>query len=268
MPEVEAAIRARSPVRGSSWAVQALSRTVITAKVPARTGSNVAVRSHFDRSAQSEATGGMPAGLSRSAIPPTAMLQATTMMEPTRNAWVPLGAWFRRRGAKVLLVPAEQSADLRKYYSKHAKTDRLDSRILAKLPLPHPEGLREEETIGPGTPLKRTVKIRSGLVHRRSTAMHRLDALLGLLGPGRTAAIGTDMTLTAIRFLARYASRLRVRRLGEFFRRSSRAAWGPGPPLRSWRRPGRRSSSGARTEWTSRGLRRTSPSKPVSRWRS
>ncbi|WP_374202779.1 transposase [Saccharothrix sp. S26] len=36
----------------------------------------------------------------------------TVVMEPTRNAWVPLAAWFRRRGAVVVLVPPEQSADL------------------------------------------------------------------------------------------------------------------------------------------------------------
>jgi transposase len=59
------------------------------------------------------------------------------VMEPTRNAWVPLAAWFRRRGATVVLVPAEQSADLRAYYAKHTKTDRLDAELLARLPLLH-----------------------------------------------------------------------------------------------------------------------------------
>jgi transposase len=61
--------------------------------------------------------------------------ELTVVMEPTRNAWVPLAAWFRRRGATVVLVPAEQSADLREYYSKHTKSDRLDSRLLARVPL-------------------------------------------------------------------------------------------------------------------------------------
>jgi hypothetical protein len=41
------------------------------------------------------------------------------VMEPTRGAWVPLAAWFRRHGAGVVLVPPERSADLRRYYSKH-----------------------------------------------------------------------------------------------------------------------------------------------------
>ena len=157
--------------------------------------------------------------------------QVEVVMEPTRNAWVALAAWFRRRGAKVVLVPPEQSADLRDYYNKHTKTDRLDSKVLARLPLLHPEGLHREDALGPGDHLKRAVKIRSGLVHRRTAAMARLDALLEILGPAWIAALGSDMTLTALRFLARYANPVQVKRLGKarlaaFFRRSSRQAWG------------------------------------------
>lgn len=156
--------------------------------------------------------------------------EVMVVMEPTRNAWVPLASWFRRRGAVVVLVPPEQSADLRAYYNKHAKTDRLDSRLLARLPLLHPEGLHREDTLGPGQALKRTVKIRSGLVHRRTASMARLDALLEILGPAWVAAIGADMCLTALRLCAEYAHPHRVKRLGrarlaEFFRRSSRGAW-------------------------------------------
>ena len=47
-------------------------------------------------------------------LPPgTAPADVTVVMEPTRNAWVPLAAWFRRRGASVVLVPPERAADLR-----------------------------------------------------------------------------------------------------------------------------------------------------------
>src|SRR5271168_1737948 len=34
----------------------------------------------------------------------------TVILEPTRNAWVPLSAWLQSRGATVILVPPEQSA--------------------------------------------------------------------------------------------------------------------------------------------------------------
>ena len=83
--------------------------------------------------------------------------EVVVVMEPTRNAWVPLAAWLRARGAKVVLVPPEQSADLRDYYNKHTKTDRLDSRVLARLPLLHPEGLRAIDDLGPGETLRRAV---------------------------------------------------------------------------------------------------------------
>ncbi len=161
---------------------------------------------------------------------PGGTTEVMVVMEPTRNAWVALAAWFRRRGAIVVMIPPEQSADLRAYYNKHAKTDRLDSKVLARLPLLHPEGLHREDTLGPGDALKRAVKIRSGLVHRRTTSMARLDALLEILGPAWVAAIGSDMSLTALRFLARYGDPRKVKRVGnarlaEFFRRSSRGAW-------------------------------------------
>ena len=97
--------------------------------------------------------------------------EVMVVMEPTRNAWVALAAWFRRHGATVVMIPPEQSADLRAYYNKHAKTDRLDSKVLARLPLLHPDGLHREDTLGPGDALKRAVKVRSGLVHRRTTSM-------------------------------------------------------------------------------------------------
>ena len=157
--------------------------------------------------------------------------EVMVVMEPTRNAWVPLAAWFRRKGAVVVIVPSEQSSDLRDYLFKHTKTDRLDAELLARLPVLHPEGLHPAESLGPGDPLKRAVKIRAGLVHRRSTAMHRLDSLLEILGPGWTDALGTRMTQTAFKFLAAYANPHQVKRLGaarlaRWFQHHSRKAWG------------------------------------------
>jgi len=157
----------------------------------------------------------------------------TVIMEPTRNAWVPLAAWFRRHGATVVLVPPEQAADLRAYYHKHTKTDRLDSRLLARLPLLHPDGLHPEHGLGPGDVLRRTTKLRATLVKRRTTTLSRLDALLELLGPGWLAAFRGDLAnKTPLRFLAAgYAcpytlKRLGVARVGRFLYRHSRGVWG------------------------------------------
>ncbi len=164
-------------------------------------------------------------------VPPGASVMV--VMEPTRNAWVPLAAWFRRRGATVIMVPPEQSADLREYYSKHAKSDRLDSRMLARLPLLHPEGLHAAEGLGPADALRRASRLRSSLVKRRSMILARLDSYLELLGPGWHAAFGGDLAnITPLRFLAAgYADPHAVRRLGvsrltRFIWRYSHGAFG------------------------------------------
>jgi transposase len=159
--------------------------------------------------------------------------EVIVVMEPTRNAWVPLAAWFRRKGAQVVLVPPERSADLRKYYAKHSKSDSLDSRLLARLPLLHPDGLHLEQGLGPGDALKRAAKLHSTLTHRRTQCLARLDALLEILGPGWYAAIGAELgSRTMLRFLAAgYADPHVVKRLGRarltrFCYRHSRGAFG------------------------------------------
>jgi transposase len=138
------------------------------------------------------------------------------VIEPTRNAWVPLAAWFRARGARVVLVPPEQSADLRDYYNKHTKTDRLDSRVPARLPLLHPDGdLVEVDQLGPAEPLKRAVRRRSSLVERRTGCYQRLDALVELLGPAWADVLGTgDYGKAALAVLERYADPRALKRAG------------------------------------------------------
>ncbi|MCH9733409.1 MAG: IS110 family transposase [Actinomycetia bacterium] len=154
----------------------------------------------------------------------------TVVVEPTRNAWIVLAEWFRRRGARVVMVPTTQSADLRKYYSKHTKNDRIDSELLARLPLLHPEGLREYSGQGPADPLRRLVKQRSTMVKRRVAVYARLDALVELLGPAWYAVLGSNYGIAALELLARYADPNAVIRLGQgrlsrFLIARSRGAW-------------------------------------------
>ena len=154
----------------------------------------------------------------------------TVVLEPTRNAWIVVAEWFRRRGARVVMVPTTQSADLRKYYSKHTKNDRIDSELLARLPLLHPEGLREYSGHGPADPLRRLVKQRSTMVKRRTAVYARLDALVELLGPAWYDVLSSSYGIAALEFLARYADPHTVIRLGHarltrFLIARSRGAW-------------------------------------------
>jgi transposase len=114
------------------------------------------------------------------------------------------------------MIPTEQSSDLRDYYSKHTKSDRLDSRLLARIPLLHPDGLRQAEGLGPAESMRRASKLRSSLVKRRATIIARLDCYLELLGPAWHACFRADLVQnTPLQLLAAgYGDPHTLRRLG------------------------------------------------------
>jgi transposase len=151
------------------------------------------------------------AALSEAAGPAS---ELTVVIEPTRSAWVVVAAHFRATGAKVVMVAPERSADLRSYYKKHTKNDRLDSFVLSRVPLLHPEGLIEVSGLGPADPLKRAVRRRVRLVGERHGCHQRIDAMLDLLGPAYNEALGTRDTRTVAVILERYGSPKSLRRLG------------------------------------------------------
>ncbi|MFN2616526.1 MAG: IS110 family transposase [Thermoleophilaceae bacterium] len=144
-----------------------------------------------------------------------AAVEVTVVVEPTRNAWVPVAAWLATHGARIVLVPPEQSSDLRKYYEKHTKNDRLDSVILSRLPLLHPEGLTEVDQFGPTDPMRRAVRRRDRFVQERTRALNRLVALVELLGPGYQNAFPSGLhNKTAFAVLIRFADPRALKRFG------------------------------------------------------
>lgn len=156
--------------------------------------------------------------------------ELTVVMEPTRNSWVLVAAHFHAAGAKVVLVAPEQSADLRRYYKKHTKNDRLDSLMLARLPLFHPDGLASFADLGPADALKRAVRRRVKLVEDHRACLNRLDAMLDLLGPGYSDVLGTRGAKTALTVLERCGDPRTLRRLGlsrltALLRRTSGGKW-------------------------------------------
>ncbi len=56
-------------------------------------------------------------------------------------AWLPIAIFFARQGVPIYLVNSQEVADLRRYYQRHAKSDRIDTRVLVRLPLVNPDKL-------------------------------------------------------------------------------------------------------------------------------
>ncbi len=63
------------------------------------------------------------------------------VIEPTGPAWLPVAAWFSARGHTVYRVSSAKAADLRRFFSRHAKSNSIDAHTLARLPLVDPDGL-------------------------------------------------------------------------------------------------------------------------------
>jgi transposase len=64
------------------------------------------------------------------------------VVEPTGPAWQPIAVFFIRRGHVVHRVSSAKAADLRRFLSRHAKTNGIDADTLLRLPLVDPGGLR------------------------------------------------------------------------------------------------------------------------------
>ena len=95
------------------------------------------------------------------------------VIEPTGPAWLPIAVFFTRRGHVVHRVSSAKAADLRRFLSRHAKSNGIDALTLARLPLIAPEGLRPLELADADRAgLDRRVRVcdrltRQGALHKR-----------------------------------------------------------------------------------------------------
>lgn len=70
------------------------------------------------------------------------------VIEPTGPAWLPVAVFFTVRGHLVYRVSSEKAADLRRFLSRHAKSNGIDADTLARLPLIAPDGLQPLQLAG------------------------------------------------------------------------------------------------------------------------
>jgi hypothetical protein len=114
---------------------------------------------------------------------PDAPLQV--VMEPTGMAWFPIAVFFARHSVPAYLVNSQEVADLRRYYQRHAKSDRIDARVLVRLPLVNPQKLHRLY-LSPATTLacQRACKQLDRLDGQIVALKNRLEALDRFAWPG------------------------------------------------------------------------------------
>ncbi len=107
------------------------------------------------------------------------------IMEPTGMAWFPVAVFCERQSVTAYLVNSQQVADLRRYYQKHAKSDRIDARVLAKLYVVsreklHPLHLATAQSLA----CQRGCKELDRLMTQCVAIQNRVQALDGFAWPG------------------------------------------------------------------------------------
>lgn len=142
--------------------------------------------------------------------------QLQAVMEPTGMAWFPVAVFLIRHSVTVYLVNSQQVADLRKYFKKHAKSDRIDARVLAKLPLVDAEKLHRLELSNARTlACQRGCKQLERLMKQRTACQNRIIALDRFAWPELEEAVFADLFCPAARwFREHWYSPVRVHQAG------------------------------------------------------
>ena len=126
------------------------------------------------------------------------------VVEPTGPAWLPVAVFFIRRGHVVHRVSSAKAHDLRRFLSRHTKTNGIDADTLARLPLFDPAGLQPLEL--PGTEraaLDRRVRATDRLTQQGALHKRRIKDLVRQLLP-MTPLTG-DLGVADLAVLERFA---------------------------------------------------------------
>ncbi len=135
------------------------------------------------------------------------------VLEPTGPAWLPIAVFFDRRGHVVYRVSSAKAADLRRFLSRHTKTNGIDADTLARLPLFDPAGLQplalpSAERAALDRRVRATDRLtRAGAEHKR-----RIKDLARQLLP--LTPLTGDLGVTDLVVLERYADPNALLKLG------------------------------------------------------
>ncbi len=122
-----------------------------------------------------------------------------------RSRWFPIAVFFTRHGVPVFLVNSQEVADLRRYYQRHAKSDRIDARVLVRLPVVNPEQLHRLH-LSPATTLacQRACKQLDRLDSQIVALKNRLEALDRFAWPGLEQQVFAAPFAPAVRWFRRH----------------------------------------------------------------
>jgi transposase len=151
------------------------------------------------------------------------------IVEPTGPAWLPIAVFFTRRG-HVHRVSSAKAADLRRFLSRHTKTNGIDADTLARLPLFDPAGLQPLALPGVElAALDRRVRVTDRLTRAGAVHKLRIKDLVRQLLP--MTPLSGELGATDLAILERWADpnalvKLGVKRLAAIITKTSKGHQG------------------------------------------
>jgi transposase len=131
--------------------------------------------------------------------------QLQVVMEPTGMAWFPIAVFFAQHEVPIFLVNSQEVADLRRYYQRHAKSDRIDTRVLVRLPNVNPEKLHRLHLSAASTlACQRACKQLDRLDGQIVALKNRLEALDRFAWPGLEQQVFASPFAPAARWVRRH----------------------------------------------------------------
>ena len=134
------------------------------------------------------------------------------VIEPTGAAWLPVAVWFTRRGHTVYRVSTQKAADLRRFLSRHAKSNSIDAATLARLPIIDPAGLYPVAlpVTAEAAELDRRVRTAARLTDQIGVHKRRLIELARQAMPTIGTVLSPGLTRTDLAVLERYGDPRRL----------------------------------------------------------
>lgn len=134
------------------------------------------------------------------------------IFEPTGLIWLPFAIYTRAQGHLAYRVKAQQLHDLREFYRRHRKNDRLDAKAGAKMP----DDVLEELYLPPRDymALDRLTHQHEKLTQHLQREKTRLQSLLEALMPGISKAVGAPFCQTARVLYEHLANPFAIAQLG------------------------------------------------------
>ncbi|MCK4245219.1 MAG: transposase [Candidatus Omnitrophica bacterium] len=135
--------------------------------------------------------------------------------EPTSMSWFPLAIYALSHGHEMVRVKGQKAHDLRKYYSKYSKRDRIDAKALSLMPVVDRDALEEVYLPDKLTyALDRRCRQREKVAKCIASAKTRFKSLYHWVMPGLTSCFGEPFGPRARAFYAKYTNPFKVKQLG------------------------------------------------------